>query len=79
MRWFPSTKRSCKEVNERDENGKQIGVSPINETAVTDEERAHFQIKPRVRLMAEPDQSARWPPEVTDAAPNGAPPRSNTS
>jgi hypothetical protein len=53
-----------------DENFKQIGFYPINDTAVTDEERARFQIKSRARLMAEPDQSARWPPEGTDQAPN---------
>jgi hypothetical protein len=52
----------------RDEHFKQIGFYPINDTAVTDEERVRFQIKPRPRLMAEPDQPARWPPEVTDAA-----------
>lgn len=47
----------------RDENFKQIGFYPINDTAVTDEERVRFQIKPRARLIAEPDQPARWPPE----------------
>jgi hypothetical protein len=52
----------------RDEHFKQIGFYAINDTAVTDEERVRFQIKPRARLMAEPDQPARWPPEVTDAA-----------
>lgn len=31
---------------------------------ITDEERVHFQIKPRARLMAEPDQPARWPPHT---------------
>jgi hypothetical protein len=41
-----------------DENFKQIGFYPINDTAVTDEERVRFQIKPRARLMAEPDQPA---------------------
>jgi hypothetical protein len=50
----------------RDEHFKQIGFYPINDTAVTDEERVRFQIKPRARLMAEPDQPARWPPEVTE-------------
>jgi hypothetical protein len=51
---------------ERDKDGKRIGHFPINDTAVTDDERARFQIKPRARLMAEPDQSARWPPEMTE-------------
>jgi hypothetical protein len=46
-----------------DENFKQIGFYPINDTAVTDEERVRFQVKPRARLMAEPDQPARWPTE----------------
>jgi hypothetical protein len=36
------------------------------DTAVTDEERVRFQIKPRTRLMAEPDQPARWPPQVPE-------------
>ena len=49
-----------------DENFKQIGFYPINDTAVTDDS-VRFQIKPRARLMAEPDQPARWPPEVTGA------------
>jgi hypothetical protein len=48
-----------------DETGKTVGVYPINDTAVTDEERARFQVKPRARLLAEPDQPARWPPEET--------------
>jgi hypothetical protein len=59
------------------ENFKQIGFYPINDTAVTDDERVRFQIKPRARLMAEPDQPARWPPEATEPAPNGARPQSN--
>jgi hypothetical protein len=58
----------------RDENRKQIGFYPINDTAVTDEERVRFQIKPRARLMAEPDQSARWPPEVIDSPSSEPPP-----
>jgi hypothetical protein len=58
----------------RDENGKRIGFYPINERAVSDEERVRFQIKPRARLMAEPDQSARWPPEAVDASPRQQPP-----
>jgi hypothetical protein len=49
-----------------DENFKQTGFYPINDTAVTDEERVRFQIKPRARLMAEPDQPARWPPEESE-------------
>jgi hypothetical protein len=49
-----------------DEKFKQIGFYPINDTAVTDEERVRFQIKARARLMAEPDQPARWPPEGTE-------------
>ena len=49
-----------------DENFKQIGFYPINDTAVSDEERVRFQIKPRARLMAEPAQPARWPPEVIE-------------
>jgi hypothetical protein len=53
-----------------DENFKQIGFYPINDTAVSDEERVRFQIKPRARLMAEPDQPARWPPEAIDAPTN---------
>jgi hypothetical protein len=57
----------------RDENGKQTGFYPINDTAVTDEERVRFQIKPRSRLVAEPDQQPRWPPEVIDAPPNERP------
>lgn len=52
----------------RDEHFKQIGFYPINDTAVTDEERVRFQIKPRARLMAEPDQPARWPPQATEPA-----------
>ena len=52
----------------RDDKGKQIDFFPIDDTAVTDEERVRFQIKPRARLMAEPDQPARWPPQVTDSA-----------
>jgi hypothetical protein len=50
----------------RDEHFKQIGFYPINDTAVTDEERVRFQIKPRARLMAEPDEPARWPPQVIE-------------
>jgi hypothetical protein len=50
----------------RDDNGKQTDFFPIDDTTVTDEERVRFQIKPRARLMAEPDQPARWPPEVTE-------------
>jgi hypothetical protein len=50
----------------RDKDGKRIGHFPINDTAFTDEERARFQIEPRARLMAEPDQSARWPLEVVE-------------
>ena len=50
--------------HQRDENG-QMGLSPINGT-VSDEERARFQIKPRARLLAEPDQSVRWPPEESE-------------
>jgi len=42
----------------------RVGFYPINDTAVSDEERVRFQVKPRARLMAEPDQSARWPPEA---------------
>jgi hypothetical protein len=63
----------------RDKDGKRVGFYPINDTAVTDEERVRFQIKPRARLMAEPDQSARWPPEVIEPPPNGTPPGSNKS
>jgi hypothetical protein len=58
----------------RDNKAKQIGFFPIDDTAVTDEERVRFQIKPRARLMAEPDQPARWPPLVTDAASTEHPP-----
>jgi len=47
----------------RDDKGKQFDFYPIDDTAVTDEERVRFQVKPRARLMAEPDQPARWPPE----------------
>jgi hypothetical protein len=54
----------------RDENGKRVGFYPINDTAITDEERVRFQVKPRSRLMAEPDESARWPPEVADVPMN---------
>jgi hypothetical protein len=50
----------------RDKDGKRTGFYPINDTAVSDEERARFQIKPRARLVAEPDQKARWPPEVIE-------------
>jgi hypothetical protein len=57
----------------RDENFKRIGFYPINDTAVTDEERVRFQIKPRARLMAEPEQSARWPPELREPAPTEHP------
>jgi hypothetical protein len=32
-----------------------------------------FQIKPRARLMAEPDQPARWPPQVTESPANQQP------
>jgi len=39
---------------------------PINDTAVSDAERARLQIKPRARLVAEPDQKTRWPPEVIE-------------
>jgi hypothetical protein len=56
-----------------DENFKQVGFYPISDTAVTDEERVRFQIKPRARLMAEPDQPARWPPEVTESPANEQP------
>jgi hypothetical protein len=56
-----------------DEKFKQIGFYPINDTAVTDEERVRFQIKPRARLLAEPDQSARWPPDVPEPASNQQP------
>jgi hypothetical protein len=58
---------------ERDKDGKRIGHFPINDTAVTDDERARFQIKPRARLTAEPDQSARWPPEMTETPANQQP------
>jgi hypothetical protein len=54
------------EQEKRDENGKRIGFYPINDTAVSDEERVRFQVKPRARLIAEPDQSARWPPEANE-------------
>lgn len=47
----------------RDDNGKQIGFHTINETAATDEERIRYQVKPKARLLAEPNQPARWPPE----------------
>jgi hypothetical protein len=57
----------------RDEHFRQIGFYPINDTAVTDEERVRFQIKPRAQLMAEPDQKARWPPEVTEPKPTEHP------
>jgi hypothetical protein len=60
-----------------DEKFKQIGFYPINDTAVTDEERVRFQIKPRARLMAEPDQPARWPLDVVEPAPKGAPPHNH--
>jgi hypothetical protein len=50
----------------RDDKGKQIDFFPIDDTAVADEERVRFQIKPRARLMAEPDQPARWPPLITE-------------
>lgn len=56
-----------------DEKFKQIGFYPINDTAVSDEERVRFQIKPRARLMAEPDQPARWPPQATESATNQQP------
>jgi len=49
-----------------DANFKRIGIYPINDTAVTDAERVRFQIKPLARLMAEPDQPARWPPEESE-------------
>jgi hypothetical protein len=52
--------------HKHDETGKTVGVYPINETAVNDEEREHFQVKTLARLLAEPEQPARWPPE--DAA-----------
>jgi hypothetical protein len=57
----------------RDENSKQTGFYPIDDTAVTDEERVRFQIKPRDRLIAEPDQPARWPPQVTELPANQHP------
>jgi hypothetical protein len=56
-----------------DEKFKQIGFYTINDTAVTDEERVRFQIKPRARLTAEPDQPARWPPQVTEPSANQQP------
>lgn len=54
----------------RDKDGKRMGFYPINDTAVTDDERVRFQVKPRAGLLAEPDQSARWPPEMVAGTPS---------
>jgi hypothetical protein len=43
----------------RNEQGKQQGFEPIDETAVSDEERARFQVKSLAQHREQPDQPAR--------------------
>lgn len=38
---------------------RQEGFHPIDDTAVTDEERARFQVKPLARLREHPEESAK--------------------
>lgn len=43
----------------RNEQGQQQGFEPIDETAVSDEERARFQVKSLAQHREQPDQPAR--------------------